>query len=266
VQTLLLNQTVARPMVLRGWSRHEQPRAQAEQTMTIGQTEQAPTAAAASRTPDYSLYVDLHFVGGGALYGQSATFDRTAGGWQFAERVINVSKPIKDATVYLLYRRQTGTAWFDDIFLAEADPDLALLPGVRVAADSTFNNYTTAPLTDGVTDTAGVAWDKAAWASEDRKGEHWVELTFPEAVTLRTVLVYWAVDVGQTWTSRRYAVQVWTGDAWRDVTTVDGQTVRDVSVHSFAPVQTTRLRILQPEGGAAAARPQIMWLREIAAM
>ena len=264
VQTVLLNQPVARPLVLRGWSMHGKPAGQAEQTLTIGQTEQAP-AAGGTRSPNYALYVDLHYVGGGALYGQVATFDRTATGWQFAEKIISVSKPVKDATVYLLHRDQPGTAWFDDVFLAESDPDLALLPGVQVTADSTFSGYTTAPLVDGVTDTKGVPWDQAAWASEDQKGAHWVELAFPQEVTLKTVLIYWAIDVGNTWTSRNYALEAFVDGAWVAVATAAGQGQRDFSVHSFAPVKTSRLRLRQSDGGGNAARPNILWLREIAA-
>lgn len=263
VQRLVLNQTLARPLVLRGWSRHEQTGNQPQPVMTIGQTEQAP-AASNTRTADYALHVDLHYVGGGALYGQTATFDRSAEGWQFAEQIINVTRPVQDATVYLLHRGQPGTAWFDDVFLAEADPNLALLPGVKVTADSSYGGYTTAPLTDGLTDTAGVPWDKAAWASEDRKGEHWVEVAFPEEVTVKTVLLYWAIDVGNTWTSRRYVVQAFVDGAWRELATVRGQTTRGISVHRFAPVKTARLRLWQPADGGNTARPNILWLREVA--
>lgn len=260
VQRIELNQQVARPLGLRGWSRHER----AQEVMTIGQTEQAP--AIARRSPDYSLYVDLHYVGGGALYGQVASFDPAAQGWQFAEKIINVSKPIKDVSVYLLYRGRPETVWFDDVFLAEADPDQALLPGVKVATDSTFSGYATAPLTDGVTETESVPWDRAAWASADSKGEHWVELTFPHEVTLKTVLIYWAVDAGNVWTSRHYCVQAFVDGSWRNVATVTDQGQRDLSVHTFTPLKVTRLRLLQREGGGQATRPNILWLREIAAL
>lgn len=264
VQRVELNQQVARPLVLRGFSRHDQAAAP-EQVLTIGQTEQVP-AAGGSRSGNYALYLDLHYAGGGALYGQVAAFDRTAEGWQFAEKVINVARPVKDATLYLLHRGEPGTAWFDDLSLAETDPDLALLPGAKVSADSTYSGYGTAALTDGVTETAGVAWDKAAWACEETKGEHWVELTFPQEVTLRTVLVYWAVDLGTTWTSRDYVLEAFVEGAWRQVGSVTGQAPRDFSVHSLAPVRTTRLRLLQRAGGGPAARPNILWLREIAAL
>lgn len=264
LQRLELNQQVARPLVLRGWSRRELPPRKPEEVMTIGQTEQAPGPAVARRSPDYSLYVDLHYVGGGALYGQVATFDNEVDGWQFSEKIINVSRPIKDATVYLLYRGRPGTAWFDDIFLTETDPDLALAPGVSVTADSTFNGYTTAPLIDGVTDTEQVQWDQAAWASGDAKKEHWVEMTFPREVTIRTVLLYWAIDGGNVWTSRDYSLQVPEDGGWRELATVKGQTQRDMSIHSFKPVTTNRIRLLQPAGGGPATRPNILWLREIA--
>ena len=260
-QRIVLDQTVARPLVLRGWSRYQPP--QAAEVATIGMTEQAPTATQAARTPNYSLYVDLHYVGGGALYGQVATFDKGVDGWQFSERIISVPKPIKDVTLYLLFRDQSGTAWFDDVFLAEAEPNLALQPGVSVTTDSTYNNYTPAPLIDGVTDTTNVPWDKAAWASEDAKGEHWVELSFPQEVTARTVLVHWAVDMGATWTARDYAIQAFVNGAWQDVASVSGQQPRNLSVAAFSPVRASRLRVVQRDGGGNAARPNIMWLREI---
>jgi len=44
---------------------------------------------------------------------------------------------------------------------------------------------------------------------------------------------------------------------------VSGQQPRDFSVAAFSPVQTSRLRIVQRDGGGNAARPNIMWLREI---
>jgi hypothetical protein len=264
-QRLELNQSVARPLILRGWSRCEQPGEPPAAVMTIGQTEQAPSAAA-RRSADYALYVDLHYMAGGALYGQVATFDPTAAGWQFSEKIISVNQPVKDATVYLLYRHPSGSAWFDDVLLAEAEPNLALLPGVMAKTDSSYQGYTPAALTDGVTDTAGLPWDKAAWASDDAAREHWVELTFPREVTLQTVLLYWAVDVGNTWTSCRYAIQVLADGAWRDVATVAGQSQRDLSVHRFAPVATTRLRLLQPAGGGPVTRPNLLWLREIAVL
>ena len=214
-------------------------------------------------------------IGGGALYGQTATFDKSVEGWQFSQAVIAVAKPVKDVTVYLLFRDQEGEAWFDDVYLAEADPDLALTPGTKVLTDSCFGSYTPQPLADGVVDTKGVEWSQAAWASADGPGEHWAEIVLPEAVPVKTVVIYWAVDNG-TWTSRKYSVQVFADGAWRNVAAVADATLRSsaslrstsaqtagFSVHAFDPVKTNRIRILQPEGGGPATRPLILWLREI---
>ena len=261
-QRVVLNQKVPRPLVLRGWSLCRRPGGGAEEIKTIGQNELVGPAAG-SRSGNYSLYADLHYVSGGALYGQTATFDKSAEGWQFSQAVIAVAKPVKDVTVYLLFRDQEGEAWFDDVYLAEADPDLALTPGAKVLTDSCTGGYTPQPLIDGVVDTKGVEWSQAAWASADGPGEHWAEIVLPEAVPVKTVVIYWAVDNG-TWTSRKYSVRVFVDGAWRNVAEITGaQTETDFSVHAFDPVKTNRIRILQPEGGGPPTRPLILWLREI---
>jgi len=77
-----------------------------------------------------------------------------------------------------------------------------------------------------------------------------------------TVVIYWATDGGLQ-TSRAYRVQVEVAGQWRDVATVSDQAPRELSVHGFEPVTTRRVRTLQPDGGGPAARPQIMWMREI---
>lgn len=262
VRALTLNQKVARPLVLRGWSLYQKPGGEAEEIKTIGMTEHAGLLGG-ERSPDYSLYVDLHYVGGGALYGQAAPFDKTLKGWQFSQKTISVAKPVQDVTVYLLFRGQDDTAWFDDVFLAEAEPNLAQTPGAKVTTDGSFSGYTAEPLTDGVTDTRSVDWAKAAWASAEEKGEHWAQIALPQPVDVKTVLIYWATEGGTIWTSRNYSVQAFVNGAWLDLVKVTGATPRDFSVHNFAPVKTDRVRIHQPEGGGHANRPMIMWLREI---
>jgi hypothetical protein len=254
---IVLNQPSPKPLIVRGWSLYQRPGAQ---VATIGQTEQA---AAANRTVDYSLYADLHFQDGTALHGQTAPFDKSVSGWQFSQKIVNVSKPIRDLDLYLLFRHQEGKAWFDDIVLAEGEPNLALMPGTTIAVDSTFGGYSTAPLVDGMTDTANVPWDRAAWASEEKKGEHWVEIAWPEERTVRSVVVYWALDGDRVRTSREWAAQAWVDGGWREVGRATGAEPQDLSVLSCDPVKTSRVRILQPEGGGHAARPFIMWVREI---
>ncbi len=261
-QRLVLAQKTARPLVVHGWSRYQKPGGDAQQITTIGMTENALTPAA-SRGPNYSLYVDLHFVGGGALYGQVATFDKSITDWQFSEKVISVAKPVQDATLYVLFRDQEGTAWFDDLLLAEADPNLALTPGTTVQADSSYSGYAPAAVIDGVVDTAGVEWSKAAWASADARGEHWVEITLPREMSVSAVVVHWAVDLGATWVARRVVAQAFVGGTWHDAARLENGGEGDPTVLSFEPVATTRVRVLQPDAGGARARPNIMWVREV---
>ena len=258
-QTVVLNQKTARPLVLRGWSLYRKPGG-ADETKTIGMTELG--ALGGERSADYSLYVDLHYGDGGALYGQAAMFDKSLNSWQFAQKVIVVARPVKDATVYLLFRNQEGEAWFDDVSLAEADPDLALAPGAQALTDSCYQGYTPKPLTDGLVDVKDVSWSEAAWASAESEGEHWVEIVLPQAVPVKTVILQWSLD-GGVWASRKYSVQVFAEGAWRDVASVEDGEAAEYAVHAFDPVATHRVRVLQPKGGGPAGRPMIMWVREV---
>ena len=261
VRKLVLNQDEPRPQVVRGWSLYQRLGGDSEELKTIGMTEHAGLSEG-DRSKNYAVYVDLHFVGGGALYGQAAAFDKSIEGWQFAERIIHVPRPVLDATVYLLFRNQEGTAWFDDISVGELPVNLAVLPGAEPRADSNFSDYTPAPLNDGSIATEGLHWTDAAWAASEQAGEHWAEIALPEARPVGAVVIYWATDGGLQ-TSRNYRVQAEVGGALRDLATIEGQSPSEISVHVFDPVDTARVRVLQPDGGGPADRPGIMWIREI---
>jgi hypothetical protein len=260
-QRIVLNQEEPRPLVVRGWSLYRRPGGDSEELKTIGMTEHAGLSEG-DRSKNYAVYVDLHFVGGGALYGQAATFDKSIEGWQFSERIIHVPRPVLDATVYLLFRNQEGTAWFDDISVGELGTNLAVLPGAEALTDSNFSDYTPAPLNDGSIETEGLHWTKVASASAEKAGEHWAEIALPEARSVGAVVIYWATDGGLQ-TSRNYRVQVEVDGAWRDMASVESQSPSEMSMHTFDAVATARVRVFQPDGGGPAARPGIMWLREI---
>lgn len=99
-QTVMLNQTKAQPLVVGGWSKAE--------------------GVEGSRGPEYSVWVDLQYVDGTPLYGQKATFEVGTHDWQHSEYSFIVSKPVRSATVSLLFRRGfSGKVWFDDISLQE---------------------------------------------------------------------------------------------------------------------------------------------------
>ncbi len=99
-QTITLNRDVARPIIVRGHARAED----------------------VSGHPDrgFSLYVDIYYTDGSALYGQTVDWQTGTTDWQYGETTIEPAKPIRNVNVYLLLRGHSGTAWFDDLFVAEA--------------------------------------------------------------------------------------------------------------------------------------------------
>jgi len=67
----------------------------------------------------FSVYVDIYYTDGTPLYGQTIDWQTGTTGWQYGEMVIEPAKAIRHVNVYLLLRGHSGTAWFDDIFVAE---------------------------------------------------------------------------------------------------------------------------------------------------
>ena len=107
-QTVVLAQDAAKPLVVRAWSRAER--------------------VTGEKGSDYSVYADLVLVDGSQLWGQVAAFSPGTHDWEQAEHVIHAEKPVKQATVHLLFRRShTGTVWFDDVFFGEVGSDTNLL-------------------------------------------------------------------------------------------------------------------------------------------
>ena len=131
-QTVTPNQARPAPLVVSGWSKAEN--------------------VEGTRGGEYSVWVDLQYMDGTPLWGQKAPFELGTHDWQYAEKVFIVSKPVKVATVNVLFRNGvTGSAWFDDIALQElrvgrglvfdrtsaAMPDTAPKPGPGKAVVAT---------------------------------------------------------------------------------------------------------------------------------
>jgi hypothetical protein len=98
-QTILLDQTNALPLVVRGWSRAEN---------VNGSTDS-----------DYSLYLDLLYSDGTPLWGQTANFRTGSHEWERREFVVVPEKPVKSLTVHCLFRNHSGKAWFDNVSVTE---------------------------------------------------------------------------------------------------------------------------------------------------
>ena len=144
--------------------------------------------------------------------------------------------------------------------------DLALASaGARVVVDSSYYAYSEKPLNDGIVLPAGQAFNECAWASGEADGEHWVEIRWPQRQKVGKVVVYWNVENGTVWTSRRIVVQAKRDGAWQELGAFEQPAAQPVSELRFPPATTDALRILQPAGGGPVSRPNMMWLREVAA-
>lgn len=103
-QRIVLNQSRTRAFKLSGWSK----------------------ALEVSGAPDsaYAIYVDLWYTNGTPLYGQTLNFAVGTHDWQYLERLIVTTQPVRELACYLLFRNDhTGQVWFDDLTVTEvADP------------------------------------------------------------------------------------------------------------------------------------------------
>ena len=91
-QHLVLNQTAPQPIVAEAWSR----------AANVG----------GNRDSGYSIYLDLTYMDGTSLWGQTANFDVGTHDWQRREVVVLPEKPVKSLSFYLLLRGHTGCAAF----------------------------------------------------------------------------------------------------------------------------------------------------------
>ncbi len=115
-RTIEINQQKAAPLVLSGWSKAE--------------------AVTGTKSAEYSVWVDLQYADGTSLFGQRVLFDVGTHDWQHVEFPFVVAKPVKLASVSVLFRgAYAGTVWFDDVSLTQLDFDAgATFDGGPVAA------------------------------------------------------------------------------------------------------------------------------------
>lgn len=100
---LELNQKQPNPIQVTGWSKAD--------------------AVQGVRDPNYAIYVDLEYMDGTPLYGETAPFPVGTHDWVRRQLILHPTKPIKTLTVYALFREHLGTAWFDDFYVRELSGD-----------------------------------------------------------------------------------------------------------------------------------------------
>ncbi|MCA1642286.1 MAG: protein kinase, partial [Acidobacteria bacterium] len=144
---------------------------------------------------------------------------------------------------------------------------LVALKPARVVVDSSFDGYDGKPLTDGVTDVRRVAamrYNEGNWASAETPDAHWIELQLDQPAAVAAVYVYWGFDKNRYLPSRRAELQAADERGeWRTVSTVEPGANYDRTSFEFAPVRTSRLRLLQPAQHGPPNRSFIMWVREV---
>jgi hypothetical protein len=149
---------------------------------------------------------------------------------------------------------------------AVPEAGLTEVKAVRVAVDSSYDGYNPAPLTDGESDVRRIGamrYNEGNWASDETPAPHWVELNFERRVKLAAVYVYWGFDRARFLPSRRVELQIPEGGEWHTVSVMEPDKDYDRTAFEFAPVQTERVRILQPARQGPQGRPFIMWVREV---
>ncbi|HEV7905270.1 MAG TPA: serine/threonine-protein kinase [Pyrinomonadaceae bacterium] len=146
-------------------------------------------------------------------------------------------------------------------------PSLVELGASRVAVDSSYDGYTAKPLSDGVIDVkriSGMRYNEGNWASSETHEAHWIELQLPKPARVAAVYIYWGFDRDRFVASRRVELQ--TPDErgqWRTISTIEPGSDYDRTAFEFAPVETPRVRILQPAQQGPRGRPFVMWVREV---
>ena len=213
----------------------------------------------------YSLYVDIYYTDGTPLYGQTHNFMTGTTDWQLGELYIEPAKPIRNVNVYLLLRRKTGTAYFDDIALME-DPRRKgnIARDGTASVDSNYSRYDPTPINDGIIQGEGLHWTKEAWASADSQSDHFIVLTFDRPRTVARASIYWSLDAGIPRTSAEIQLQVPDGDAWRTVATISpNRPAPQSEIRLKAPATASKFRLFQPAKRGPRGRPGLMWVREV---
>ena len=96
---ITLNQKVAAPVVITGWSRAD--------------------AVSGIKNSDYSLYADVTYADGTPQWGYFTPFRTGTHDWEQRRLMIFPGKPIASIAVFALFRSHSGTAWFDDFYARE---------------------------------------------------------------------------------------------------------------------------------------------------
>jgi len=148
-----------------------------------------------------------------------------------------------------------------------ASPGLVEIKPARVTVDSSYDGYSSTPLTDDEWDVRRIAamkYNEGNWASAETNAPHWIELGFDQPIRLAALYVYWGFDRDRFMPSRRAELQVMDERGrWQTISRMEPGRDYDRMAFEFAPVSATRVRVFQPAQQGPSNRPFIMWVREV---
>jgi hypothetical protein len=120
-------------------------------------------------------------------------------------------------------------------------------------ASVTSSWETVAAVNDGIDPGTSNDTVNRRWGTWPETGEQWVLLTWPTAQNLRSADVYFFDDNGGVRLPASWRLQSWNGQAYVDVTATGGYPVaaNRYNAVNFAPVSTSRLRVVLQSGAAS---------------
>ncbi|MBC2593165.1 hypothetical protein H5P28_02720 [Ruficoccus amylovorans] len=159
-----------------------------------------------------------------------------------------------------------------DVFMAEVEvtflgkqASVVRDSSVSVSTSGDFPGYSAQVLRDGVTAAAeGMAFNEAAWASEDAPGERWVRFDFSAPREVSEVKIYWNREGGVIYTSQSGIIEgVRPDGSVYELTSYSPEPESEVTTVSFDPASLVGLVVRQPARQGPSARPDILWLNEV---
>ncbi len=139
--------------------------------------------------------------------------------------------------------------------------------GTKVMPSSLYPDYEVSPVLDGQTNKVALGWRNRAWASNERPDPHWIEFQMPKPQPISEVKVTWATDNGEAFPSKNFAVEIVPAgaaiDAWKTVWKTN-ENLSKTTVVKFPETEVLRIRIAQEPEGGSSARPNLMWMEQVA--
>lgn len=135
----------------------------------------------------------------------------------------------------------------------------------RVTPSSIYPDYIVSPVLDGKSDKASLSWRDRAWASLERRDPHWIEFEMPTAQPVSQVKIVWATDSGEAFPSKHFKVEVQEAgkSEWENVWQTDTNHTKVVTA-SFPTKKVQKIRLWQEREGGSTARPNLMWVEQVA--